>query len=427
MKVRKRRRDSETGSPVASSEELQEFELPGDSKEIDGSLVAAGAYHQSVDETSMPDFAGFASSCAETEKFGSLEVDGDPMIAFDISACDEKKDASLEAGSSLIICSESKERKGGSLENDGGCIVNAVVAVEKTGEENGCLEAVNGSINVSESAREKDGSLVAEIDAIFAIESNEKKDDSFVAFSEPIASIESSGMNAGSFLAESGTMVSVEITERDNALLGVSGDLILVEDADKALMEKVGDGSAIVTPKKAPVPRSSSYHGVTKHRWSGKFEAHLWDGTINIESRRRKGKQGGYDTEEDAARAYDLAALKYWGPNSSTKLNFPISEYEKELEEMTSMSQDEWIQCLRRRSRSFSRGISSYRGVTRRGKDGKWQARLGSVAGTRAIFLGAFDTEEEAAIAYDIGLIKLRGLNAITNFNISNYTDLIDR
>ncbi|KAM0936815.1 putative transcription factor AP2-EREBP family [Dioscorea sansibarensis] len=426
MKVRKRRRDSEPGSPEASSEELQEFELLGESKEIDGSLVAAGAYHQSVDEASMPDFAGFASSCAETEKFGSLEVDGDPMIAFDISACDEKKDASLEAGSSLIICSDSEKKKGGSLERDGGCIVNAIVAVEKTNEENGCLDAVNGSITASETAREKDGSLVAEIDAIFAIESNEKKDDSFVAFGEPIASIEGSGMNAGSFAAESGTMVSVGIIERNDTLLGVSGDLISTEDADKALMEKVGDGSAIAAPKKAPVPRSSSYHGVTKHRWSGKFEAHLWDGTINIESRRRKGKQGGYDSEEDAARAYDLAALKYWGPNSSTKLNFPISEYEKELEEMTSMSQDEWIQCLRRRSRSFSRGISSYRGVTR-GKDGKWQARLGSVAGTRAIFLGAFDTEEEAAIAYDIGLIKLRGLNAITNFDISNYTDLIDR
>ena len=31
---------------------------------------------------------------------------------------------------------------------------------------------------------------------------------------------------------------------------------------------------------------------------------------------------GGYDMEEKAARAYDLAALKYWGP--STHINFPV-------------------------------------------------------------------------------------------------------
>lgn len=31
---------------------------------------------------------------------------------------------------------------------------------------------------------------------------------------------------------------------------------------------------------------------------------------------------GGYDMEEKAARAYDLAALKYWGP--ATHINFPV-------------------------------------------------------------------------------------------------------
>lgn len=32
---------------------------------------------------------------------------------------------------------------------------------------------------------------------------------------------------------------------------------------------------------------------------------------------------GAYDSEVDAARTYDLAALKYWGPE--TTLNFPVS------------------------------------------------------------------------------------------------------
>ncbi|PON59701.1 AP2/ERF transcription factor [Parasponia andersonii] len=165
--------------------------------------------------------------------------------------------------------------------------------------------------------------------------------------------------------------------------------------------------------------RSSIYRGVTRHRWTGRFEAHLWDKSSWNNVQNKKGRQGAYDSEEAAARTYDLAALKYWGP--TTTLNFPIDSYTKEREEMEKATKEEYLASLRRQSSGFSRGVSKYRGVARHHHNGRWEARIGRVFGNKYLYLGTYKTQEEAAAAYDMAAIEYRGANAVTNFDISNY------
>ncbi|KAK4780442.1 hypothetical protein SAY87_016548 [Trapa incisa] len=172
-------------------------------------------------------------------------------------------------------------------------------------------------------------------------------------------------------------------------------------------------------PRESPLKRSSIYRGVTRHRWTGRFEAHLWDKNCWNESQTKKGRQGAYGDEEAAAHTYDLAALKYWG--HETILNFPLSTYKAEVKEMEGQSREEYIGSLRRKSSGFSRGVSKYRGVARHHHNGRWEARIGRVFGNKYLYLGTYATQEEAAVAYDMAAIEHRGLNAVTNFDLSRY------
>jgi hypothetical protein len=140
---------------------------------------------------------------------------------------------------------------------------------------------------------------------------------------------------------------------------------------------------------------SSCYIGITWHKGHSAWRVKLWDPQT-----KRSRSVGYYTSEEDAARAYDCAAVQAHGPGA--KRNFPgeaISEAPETVGE-------------KRKQRSSS----CYIGITWHKGHSAWHVRLADPQTKRSWTVGYYTSEEDAARAYDCAAVQAHGPGAKRNF-----------
>lgn len=139
---------------------------------------------------------------------------------------------------------------------------------------------------------------------------------------------------------------------------------------------------------------TSGFKGVSWHANRGKWRAYI---TPN----RKQIHLGLFDNTEDAARAYDAAALEHYG--AYAKLNF---------DNKTTLTAHEAVPPLTRRLRTSN--TSGFIGVYWHKPRGKWTAAL-SRAG-KYQNLGYFQNKLDAALAYDAAALCAGFCSSTINF-----------
>ncbi|KAG1667888.1 hypothetical protein FOA52_013648 [Chlamydomonas sp. UWO 241] len=144
---------------------------------------------------------------------------------------------------------------------------------------------------------------------------------------------------------------------------------------------------------------SSRFIGVS---WNKAMSA--WVVQLTDPQTKRKRGIGFYASEEDAARAYDCAAVQARGPG--VKRNFPgevISEMPVAVGE-------------ERRVERKQGSSSRYIGVYWHKSNSVWLVQLWDPQAKRVRHIGSYASEEDAARAYDCAAVQVHGPGAKRNF-----------
>jgi len=102
--------------------------------------------------------------------------------------------------------------------------------------------------------------------------------------------------------------------------------------------------------RSGPKSKSSSFIGVSQYRRTGRWEAHIWDCAKSRDKPGAKGRQlhlGSFDCAEDAARAYDRAAIHFRGRDADT--NYPREQYTHDpvLNALKKLNKEQFVVRLR--------------------------------------------------------------------------------
>lgn len=175
-----------------------------------------------------------------------------------------------------------------------------------------------------------------------------------------------------------------------------SNELVLRINSDeldfrKCNLKVVSKEIAVNLTKRSRKNSSSKYRGVCWNKQNKKWEARLSRTYLGL-----------FVTEDEAAIAWNKAALQLWGENCYQNI-IGIDTRDKSLK---------LEKNLVKQPRSSKNKKVSFRGVSENG-DGYF-ARI--TKNKQVYYLGTFNTEKEAALAYDKKSYELYGEKALMNF-----------